>query len=471
MKRNMLFTLAVTSLVACMLSVGAFGQEPPAPTFPQTLAIPLRGTTPEQAYQDSLAGTTLPMWSGTITSPLDNKPYNYTLLGRKYGTPGPNVEGNTPIPTYVIPVRIDLLDVDDKVVYSFDPSQPDMACTGSASSPVDLVKNSPLFNDLQFKWGGTNLGTTQYIDAQLRGEFWQLVQANPFPWHNKFQYNLSELQPVPVPSTKWNWNGKKDCSKYATVNFDWFDNYVQQTVIPNAKITTNQLALILTYNVLQGGAYGYHSGYSMNGNPVQIYGVSIFNSSTNYPSAPDIDVLAHELGEVMNNPLVSNANGNGTPAWGHIGQQPYCQTNFEVGDPLTPVQMPVINLNGFNYHPQELAFFAWFYRSANWGVNGWYSTNGSLVLDNQLCSKLPAVITSPSSGPVKKLFALYLVGFPPNTVVKLTFGGQMLGTLTTNGAGYVSGMFNVPDPSPTGAQKILATWNAGQAYSWFIVTQ
>ncbi len=72
---------------------------------------------------------------------------------------------------------------------------------------------------------------------------------------------------------------------------------------------------------------------------------------------------------------------------------------------------------------------------------------------------------------MKKLFALYLVGFPPKTVVKLTFGGQMLGTLTTNGAGYVSGMFNVPDPSPTGAQKILATWNAGQAYSWFIVTQ
>jgi hypothetical protein len=32
-------------------------------------------------------------------------------------------------------------------------------------------------------------------------------------------------------------------------------------------------------------------------------------------------------------------------------------------------------MNGFKYHPQELAFFSWFYRQhPSLGVNGWYPT-------------------------------------------------------------------------------------------------
>jgi hypothetical protein len=35
-------------------------------------------------------------------------------------------------------------------------------------------------------------------------------------------------------------------------------------------------------------------------------------------------------------------------------------------------------LNGFTYHPQELAFFSWFYRQKpSIAVNNWYSDQGT----------------------------------------------------------------------------------------------
>ena len=70
----------------------------------------------------------------------------------------------------------------------------------------------------------------------------------------------------------------------------------------------------------------------------------------------------------------------GSPAWGHIGQQPNCQDNLEVGDPLSgtvfTVQPPTPA--GQVYHLQELAFLGWFYDS-NLGVNGWYSDRGTFT--------------------------------------------------------------------------------------------
>ena len=58
----------------------------------------------------------------------------------------------------------------------------------------------------------------------------------------------------------------------------------------------------------------------------------------------------------MDDPLVNNA----TPPWGHIGQVSGCQANLENGDPLSGTIIP-ISMNGFTFHPQELAFSSWFY--------------------------------------------------------------------------------------------------------------
>ncbi len=120
----------------------------------------------------------------------------------------------------------------------------------------------------------------------------------------------------------------------------------------------------------------YHGS---NGPPVQTYSVADFDTSGFFPAGlSDIGILSHEIGEWMNNPFGFNS----TPLWGHTGQVGGCQSNLEVGDPLTGSLAPsVIMPNGFTYHLQELAFSSWFLGGPSSAVHGWYSNNGSFVKD------------------------------------------------------------------------------------------
>lgn len=94
----------------------------------------------------------------------------------------------------------------------------------------------------------------------------------------------------------------------------------------------------------------------------------------------DIHVWTHELGELINDPFV----GNAVPAWGHIGQQGGCQGNLEVGDPLTGTPY-ILKYNNFTYHPQELAFFDWFFRTKSKGTGGKYSFEGTFTSAQGAC--------------------------------------------------------------------------------------
>ena len=68
-----------------------------------------------------------------------------------------------------------------------------------------------------------------------------------------------------------------------------------------------------------------------------------------------------------------------------IGQVSGCQTNFEVGDPLSGTTF-ADTVGSFTYHPQELAFFSWFYHSSpSLGVNGWYSNQGKFTASATKC--------------------------------------------------------------------------------------
>lgn len=135
---------------------------------------------------------------------------------------------------------------------------------------------------------------------------------------------------------------------------------------------------------------GYHGAY---GSPLQVYSPGEFDSTQIFGTASqDISVETHEMGEALNDPTVNNI----VPAWGNIGQVSGCQNNLEVGDPLTGTQNPPITLNGFTYHPQELAMYSWFLRpnrmmqpiagvTGDTGVPGWYSTNGTFTSYQQVC--------------------------------------------------------------------------------------
>jgi hypothetical protein len=105
-----------------------------------------------------------------------------------------------------------------------------------------------------------------------------------------------------------------------------------------------------------------------------------------YPIGGDVKTAAHEIGEWMNDPLVNNP----TPPWGYYGSFPKgCSSILEVGDPLNAKSVkPAITLNGYPYHPQELAFFSWFFdakSAVSFGAGGKFSSNGSLTGPSQIC--------------------------------------------------------------------------------------
>ena len=463
MKRNLLFVLVSSLFTLCFFSGIAVTQERSQSKIYRTTTLPLEGTTPEQAYRDSQAGATLPMWEYSVKSPADGRNYKAWILGRKPSEPGPDAEGTTPIPTIIIPLRVELLDEKGKFFRAYDPTKADKGCLkDDKRSPLQLVWDSPLFNDTHYVWDGTDIGTTQYVDAQLRGEFWKLLQAAPSPWHNKFVKQLAGKQTVKVPKEFWS-QSLNGCDDNAEIDDHWFDNYIKYTLIPSVKLVNPAtLPLILTYQVSTTVAGGYHSAF---GQPVQVYAFADFMNASE-EIAPDISILSHELAEVVNNPLTSN----GAPSWGRIGQQHLCQGDLEVGDNLVPIWYPPIKVKGFTYHPQELSFVSWFYRSGNVGVNTWYSNNDSLVVDaGEVCSRFgPQLVVDPDWGLVATPVTATLSRLPARKKVSIYFNGELVDTVWTDRLGKVETTFLSPE-TPSGEREIVASWDQDFTYAWFLV--
>jgi hypothetical protein len=149
-------------------------------------------------------------------------------------------------------------------------------------------------------------------------------------------------------------------------------------------ISPTQFAAFLLKNVVSSSAEpptfathccfgGYHGA---TGSPVQTFAVMDYDTTGQVPNFRDISVASHEIGEWMNDPLGTNS----TPKWGNVGQVTGCQSNLEVGDPLSGTFMPVIKMDGYDYHAQELTFFSWFFNAKSGpsiGVGGKFSGNGT----------------------------------------------------------------------------------------------
>lgn len=175
------------------------------------------------------------------------------------------------------------------------------------------------------------------------------------------------------------------------IEINYWDNLVQNTLLPGMAaqgLTLKDLPLFLFGNVVmwQGTPQnccilGYHFAKG-SGATFQSYANSMYDTSGAFTGISDVHILAHEISEWQNDP-----NGvNLTKPWGHIGQVSGCQANLETGDPLTGKSV-IKSLNGKTYHPQELAFYSWFYhQNPSQGVNGWFSNNGTFMIDANPCT-------------------------------------------------------------------------------------
>jgi len=358
------------------------------------------------------ANSDLATFTYTVKSTRDGNTYTGAMVGQD---PFGSGFSTTAIDTVIVPVilitnTIAVASPNGKILTTkpgvtvFDPTAPDHVCLTSPNDvPLTLMLQSPIFQSETFTFGPTEVGTTQYIDAFQRGNFWSLVGGTPY--HTIL--NPHVLAPVVV-----NLPGKQGlagsfvgaCGPLAIVNFNVMLQQIFNKLLASesANINSSKFPIFLFYNTVMaanssGGSkcciLGFHAAVSQNAAiapnksaRVQTYAFIDFETSGAFPpSIHDTSIAAHEVGEWMDDPFGNNP----TPAWGHTGQVGGCQNNLEVGDPLTGTNIPTVTGgNGFSYHLQELAFFSWFYGEPSIAVNNWFSDNNTFKTDaGPVCMK------------------------------------------------------------------------------------
>jgi uncharacterized repeat protein (TIGR03803 family) len=346
---------------------------------------------------------------------------------------------STKIPVVIIPIKFVFA---DGTVLSAGSSYPQCGLSKSASS---LAQQSPLFHSYNFYAGGTKVGDTQYIDAFQRANFWNYVSTTSSGYHVQLTpLTIKATQTVNVSSTEGS-TGSGPCllSKIGFVNLSFFD-LTARSLITKLGIPSTSLPVFLSYDTEWAPSgtscttcyVGYHSVTSSN----QTYVFAAY-LDPNFAGTRDVAALSHELGEWMNDPLVSNV----TPGW-EGGQATQCQFNLEVGDPLTGTLFTA-TLNGTTYHLQDLTFWPWFAReSPSTSVNGWYTFLNSYGSAPAVCYPF-AVLHSFD----------YSDGANPNAGMVLANNGNLYGT-TTSGTGP-GNIFSIALPSD--AFSILYTFVGG----------
>lgn len=317
------------------------------------------------------AGATIPLWSYSTVG-YDSNTYTGMMVGRSPFFHGKRV---TTIPTVVVPVKLTFADTGTV----FDPTAPDVCAPGGVSV-LSLLLSSPIFQNTSYTMNGAAVGSTQYLDAFQRANFWSLVSGTPY--HTVFSSSPKVLPVVSV--TVPIGNGSTNigvCRNYGTMQFTWWDNFVQTMLIPSlagqgvGPATFPQIILDSVAELIPACcATGYHNSF-LNGGVFQSYSVNEWDTSGFVGGTTD--TMSHEVAEWMDDPNTSNP----VPSWGAEGQvpSPNCQNNLEVGDPLTGTAFPQVTLGGVTYDLQELTFYSWFYGGTSLGSGGDYSNNGTFT--------------------------------------------------------------------------------------------
>lgn len=324
-----------------------------------------------QADRAALAATTFKQFKATVK--VGTTSYTYVMAGKNPATKVTNPSAT--IKMEAVPLIMKFSNGD-----TWDPTKTDSCDNGA--SPLARVQNSPLFVKQNWTWGGTSIGSAQVTDAFQRAEFWKYAQPGGInPAYNvNLSWTTHSAITVNVPNADAATAGIGCGNKLlGATNINWLDPYLQSKVIPSLGIGPSTVPIFVLHNFVEYVTttsnccvLGYHNAYNTTAG-VQTYGLSIYDNSGAFSGSSDISALTHELGEWQNDPYGNNP----TPSWGNIGQVSGCQSNLEVGDPLSGTTY-TDTLNGFPYHPQELAFFSWFYhQSPSMGVHGWYSGQGT----------------------------------------------------------------------------------------------
>jgi hypothetical protein len=215
--------LVFTGVVTAQESAIAPGSERPMFTrLPATVHQP-RNTI-------EAAATPLQTWNGNFTS--NGTTYSYNMVGVP-----PFPSGSATIPTVIIPVKIVISNR-----ATFDPSH--LLSNGKTVTQNTIA--SPIFASVvDFTSGGADMGTTQYIDAYQRANFWDSTEN---PSHLLLGTpTVKPLQTLNVPKRSGS-TGVVFGFNAGLVDINYFDTQLH-TMLTNLGITPNTFPIFLTYDV------------------------------------------------------------------------------------------------------------------------------------------------------------------------------------------------------------------------------
>jgi hypothetical protein len=341
---------------------------------------------PQALIKEIAANTTVAGTYYSVKAGQNGDTYPFFAVGSNVMTAG---SGPTTFSAQVIPTTITFSATGDV----YNPNVVNASC-GETVTPPTAVLTGPAIARRNWYAGKTFLGHTEYVGSQMRGEFWDW--DNPKGSSPNWDVFLNGSNPIDASTTVTDPESDPGtCSAFGEIDYPTFDSSIQATLngLPASDgIGPTTLPIFITKNVVwtqtSNGVtsccvLGWHGAFTDSAGNTQTYIVADYPTDGRFGTTEDLADLSHEIAEWANDPFGNNP----TPPWGHIGQQPNCQDNLEVGDPLsgTDFAVPPPLPGGQTYHLQELAYFGWFY-DYNSAVNGWYSTRGKLTSGASLCS-------------------------------------------------------------------------------------
>lgn len=331
--------------------------------------------------QQAQAGTTIPFWTASITSPLDKASYTISMVGSSPAT-------KTNVDVSYVPIIVRLHFPGGVVL---DPTKP--ACGDTVAISTRFFE-SPLFRPVAVTSNGVNVGSgapggaVQLVNGFQRANFWATVKNSDYGV-TLVAAGTPQVVDVDAPSgsslaqVTIQCGGASKTVPLGQIDINQYDALIQSVIA--GRTTPAQLPIILTYNIVQTDSgdcciLGYHAAISTAAG-TQTYAVGSYIDSGIFAGVDDIVVWTHELAEWMNDPFAqASVPGGGsddlTPPWGHVGQVSGCSNNLEVGDPLSGTEFALPGAGGFQYHTQDLAFVDWFYRTPARGTGRKYSFQG-----------------------------------------------------------------------------------------------
>lgn len=218
-------------LLTCLcVSLPAFTQDEDSPQVSAQPPRPMYMVLPGRVTSDVPAppAASLPTWNGSFTYGGSN--YTYNMVGTS-----PSSNASTTVPTYIIPIKIVI--TSRRTQYTYDPSH----VLSNGKTVTNNTVTSPIFNtSTTYVQGGVNVGTTQYIDAYQRANFWGTVQ-NATNYHLLLGGPTVLAEQTLSPSSRYGTVGSPFGFTAGLVDINWFDAQLP-AIMPRLGISPKQLS-------------------------------------------------------------------------------------------------------------------------------------------------------------------------------------------------------------------------------------